>query len=116
MRSKVFHTGIPALVAELLAAFFAAAAFLNFVEPAFLARAYARWGLRPNINLLAAFFNALAAIFLSMPITRLWGVAVAALVMFAAEVLLLSRKQYAYAVPGLLVLAALVPASLAGPL
>lgn len=112
----MFHTGIPALIAELLAAFFAAAAFVNFVEPDILKRAYARWGLRPNINMLAAFFNALAAIFLAMPMTRLWGVAVAALVMFAAEVLLISRKQYAYAVPGLLVLAALVPASLAGPL
>jgi hypothetical protein len=112
----MFHTGIPALIAELLAAFFAAAAFINFVEPASLKRAYERWGLRPNIGTIAAFFNALAAIFLSMPITRLWGIAVAALVMFAAEVLLLSRKQYAFAIPGLLVLAALVPASLAGPL
>jgi hypothetical protein len=110
------HTGIPALIAELLAAFFAAAAFLNFVDPAFLRRTYARWGLRPNINLLAAFLNALAAVFLSMPITRLWGVAVAALVIFFTEILLLSRKQYAYALPGLIIMAALVPASLAGPL
>jgi hypothetical protein len=104
------------LTAELLSAFFAAAAFLNFMEPGFLKRAYARWGLRPNINLLAAFFNALAAIFLSMPITRLWGVAVAASVMFVAEVLLLSRKQYAFAVPGIVIMAALIPAALAGPL
>jgi uncharacterized membrane protein len=104
------------LIAELLAAFFAAAAFINFVEPAILKRAYARWGLRPNINLLAAFFNAIAAVFLVMPITRLWGVAVAALFMFAAEVVLLSRRQYAYALPGLFIMAALVPASLAGPL
>lgn len=112
----MLHSGIPALIAELLAAFFGFAALLNFIEPAFLKRAYVRWGLRPNINLLAAFFNAVAAVFLVLPITRLWGIAVAALVMFAAEVLLLSRKQYAYAMPGLLVLAALVPASLAGPL
>lgn len=109
-------TGFPSLVAELLALFFALAALLNFCEPAFLKRAYARWDLRPNVHLLAAFFNALAAVFLSMPITRLWGVAVAAIVMFFAEVLLISRKQYAYALPGLIVLAALVPASLAGPI
>jgi hypothetical protein len=112
----MFSSGMPALIAELLAAFFAAAALVNFIEPGFLKRAYARWGLRPNVHLLAAFFNALAAVFLSMPITRLWGVAIAAIVLFFAEVLLLSRKQYAYAMPGLIVLAALVPAALAGPI
>ncbi|HEY1837414.1 MAG: hypothetical protein WBQ17_15875 [Rhizomicrobium sp.] len=112
----MLHSEVPALIAELLAGFFAAAAVLNFVDPAFLKRAYAQWGLRPNINLLAAVFNLVAAVFLAMPITRLWGVTVAALVMFFAEVLLLSRKQYAYALPGLIIMAALVPAALAGPL
>ena len=109
-------SGFPALVAELLAFFFALAALLNFIEPGFLKRAYARWDLRPNVHLLAAFFNAIAAVFLFMPITRLWGIAIAALVMFTAEVLLISRRQYGYALPCLLVIAALVPASLAGPL
>ena len=54
--------------------------------------------------------------FLSNPITRIWGVALAFLITFVTIVTLLNHGKYGYSVPAMLVLAALIPASLAGPL
>lgn len=105
----------PTVVALMLAGLFALAAVLNLFAPTFLISAYTRWNFPPAFNRIIALFSALAAGFLSMPITRLWGVALAGVIMFTTEALLLSREKYAYAIPGFLVIAALVPASLAAP-
>jgi len=78
-------------------------------------RAYARADFAPGYYRISGALQLLAAISLAMPITRIWGVLLAAFLTFVAMVILLSRRQYAYSLPGLLLLAALVPASLAGP-
>lgn len=106
---------IAAAIALSLSALFAAAALANALAPSFLMAAYDRWEFPRGTHRTAAIFAALAAAFLFMPITRLWGVALAAIIMFATETLLLSRAKYAYAIPGFLIIAALVPASLASP-
>ena len=106
---------IAATIALSLSALFGIIAVLNLVAPSFLLAAYDRWEFPRGTHRTTALFAALAAIFLFIPITRLWGVALAAIIVFAIEVLLISRERYAYAVPGLLVIAALVPASLASP-
>lgn len=105
----------PTFIALSLAGLFALAAAINLLAPAFLISAYTRWNFPPAFHRIIALFSALAAGFLSMPITRLWGVALAGVIMFMTEALLLSREKYAYAIPGFVIIAALVPASLAAP-
>jgi hypothetical protein len=56
------------------------------------------------------------AVFLAMAETRIWGVGLAAIITFTAVVTLLKSEQYAWSVPAVFLLAALVPASLALPL
>lgn len=106
---------LPATIALSLSALFGLVAVANALAPSFLIAAYDRWEFPRGAHRTAAIFAALAAAFLFMPITRLWGVAIAAMIVFVTDVLFISRERYAYAVPGLLIIAALVPASLAGP-
>ena len=84
--------------------------------PVFLRARYRRWRFPANAHLVVGVLNLLAALFLSNPITRIWGVALAALITFVTIVTLLNHGKYGYSVPAMLVLAALVPATLAGPL
>ncbi|HEX2593215.1 MAG TPA: DoxX family protein [Rhizomicrobium sp.] len=102
--------------ALILAALFAISAAVHFWGPAFVQEAYARWGFPGKFYRVSAVINLLAALFLTEPITRVWGVMLGGLVTFAAVVLLLSRGRFATSLPGMLVLAALVPAILAGPI
>ena len=99
-----------------IASVFGASGLLHLAGLGFVKRTYARADFPPGFYRLAGLVQLLAAVFLASPITRIWGVILAASVTFAAMVVLLSNRQYAYSVPGLLLLAALVPASLAGPL
>ena len=50
---------------------------------------------------------------LAFPQTRIWGVVLAVLVTFAAEITLLKNEQYMWSVPGIVLMIALVPAALA---
>jgi hypothetical protein len=98
-----------------IASVFGVSGLLHITGLGFVKRAYERADFAPGFYRLAGLIQILAAGFLALPITRIWGVALAALVTFVAVVILLNNRQYAYSLPGLLVLAALVPASLAGP-
>ena len=106
---------IPATIAVTLSILFAILALANLLAPRSLLAAYERWEFPQSFHRTTALFGALAAGFLFLPITRLWGVTLGALLTFAIVALLISREKYAYAVPGLLIIAALVPASLAAP-
>jgi hypothetical protein len=103
-------------IAWLIAGVFTASALVHLAAPGFVRRAYEHWGFPPKFYRVTAAAELVAAAFLANPITRIWGVALAALIMFVAIVKLLDSRQYAYTVPSILVLVALVPASLAGPL
>ena len=109
------YPGVFTMVAWVLAGVFAASAFLHLLAPGFIRRAYEAWGFPPKFYRVTAMVELLAAAFLANPLTRIWGVALAALIMFVAIVKLLEGRQYAYTIPGIMVLIALVPASLAGP-
>ncbi len=102
-------------VSWVLASVFAGAAVVQIAGPAFVRRAYERWGFPPKFYRVVGAIELLAAAFLADPITRIWGVAIAGLVTFGGVVILLDHRQYAYTVPGLLLMAALVPAALASP-
>jgi hypothetical protein len=79
-------------------------------------RAYARSDFQPGFYRVAGLVQLLAAFFLALPITRIWGVMLAGFVTFASMIVLLNNRQYIYSVPGFVMLAALVPAALSGPI
>lgn len=100
--------------ALVIAGMFAASALAHLLGPRFILKAYERWNFPPKFHRLVGVVELLAAVFLAEPITRIWGVALAGIVAFVAVVALVNNRQYAWSLPGILVLAALVPASVSG--
>ncbi|HEY2068378.1 MAG TPA: DoxX family protein [Rhizomicrobium sp.] len=100
-------------IAWAIAAVFAASGLTHLAGPGFIRRAYARWDFPPRFHLVTGALELLAAVCLTNPLTRYWGIALAAFVTFWAVVTLLRREQYTYSIPGMILLVALVPASLA---
>ncbi|HSM95038.1 MAG TPA: DoxX family protein [Rhizomicrobium sp.] len=100
------------IVAWSLAGIFALSGLIQLAGPRFIREAYERWNFPPKFYRVTGVVELMAAAFLASPTTRLWGVALAALTMFVAIVTLLNNKQYAYTVPGIIMMVALIPASL----
>jgi hypothetical protein len=112
----MFFTSPAVLDALLLSAVFAASGLLHVAGPAFVRNAYERWHFPPKFYRVTGVLNLMVAAFLAIPVTRIWGVALAAFLMFFAVVTLLNNRQYKYSLPAMLLLAALVPVTLAGPI
>ena len=107
---------IPTLDALVLTGLFGFSAAIHLYGPAFLRARYRRWRFPANTHLVIGTLDLLAALFLSNPITRIWGVALAGVITFVTIVNLLNHGKYGYSIPAMLVLAALIPATFAGPL
>lgn len=107
---------IPTLDALVLTVLFGVAGVIHLVGPAFVRSAYQRWGFPFNSHRVIGVLEILAALFLSNPVTRIWGVILAGFITFFGTVVLVHHGKYAYSVPGLILMVALVPAGLAGPL
>jgi DoxX-like protein len=107
---------LPVLVAWSIAAVFALAGLVNVVGPVSLQSLYARWNYPHSFRFVAGTLQLLAAAFLLTPQTRVWGVGLAASILFVAIVTLLSRRHYAFAASGMVLLAALPPTLLAATL
>jgi hypothetical protein len=99
----------------LLAIAFGVAALIQLAGPGFVQRAYERWRFPPKFYRVTGLIELLAAVFLAIPQTLAWGVTLAYLVTFVAVITLLSHRQYAWSVPGMLLMVALVPAALGAP-
>ncbi len=102
------------IVAWVITGIFIASAAVNLAAPGFVKRAYERWRLPPGFYRVTGGLELLAALLLANPITRLWGVMLAAMITFAAVMVLLNHRQYAFSVPGMLLLVALVPVARTG--
>ena len=100
------------LLPKLAAAIFAVTGAVFFADPAPLSKLLAEWGYGRNFTRVFGTCALATALFLSIPQLRLWGTAVAGLVLFGTTVALLNRGKYLYALPGILLLGAL-PFSLA---
>lgn len=107
---------LPTIDALILTWLFGLSAAIHLYGPVFLRARYRSWHFPANAHLVIGVLTLLAALFLSNPITRIWGVALAGLITFVTIVTLLNHGKYGYSLPAMLVLAALVPATLAGPL
>jgi len=105
----------PVHFAWLLSALFAIAAIVHLVGLRAVNDAYERWSYPRGFRRVTGTLLALASVFLAFPLTRFWGIAIAAIVMFLSATTLLNHRQYGYAAPLIALLFALVPVSLAGP-
>ena len=111
----MFNVLVATRFAWTIASIFGVSGMLHFAGLEPIRRGYARWNFAPGFYRVAGALQLLAAFFLALPITRLWGVMLAGFLTFAAVIILLNNRQYVYSVPGLILLVALVPAALAGP-
>ena len=93
-----------------LSVLFALAALLNLVAPEALRRAYRRWDYPRGFYYVAGSSQALTALFLAVPETRIWGGILGALVLFVTTISLLRHRQYIFAVPAILMMVAIAPA------
>jgi len=107
--------GIPTLVALSLAALLGVIGVVQLAGPRFLREAYRRWDYPRHLRLVTGLLDIAAALMLAEPSLRGWGIALAAILIFGSVVTMLSHRQYAYAAPAILMMAALVPATLAVP-
>jgi hypothetical protein len=103
------HPTFPLLVSWILAALFGVGGVVHIFA---LRGLYTRWRYPRNFHAVTGTLLLLSAIFLAIGETRIWGVALAALVTFTGTVTFLNHRQYVYAVWGMVVLAALAPATL----
>jgi hypothetical protein len=105
----------PTHFAWLLAAIFAGTAAVHLFGLRLVREAYQRWQYPNGFREVTGSLLLLAAVFLAFPLTRFWGIGIAAIVMFLSAITLLHHRQYGYAAPIIALLFALLPVSLAGP-
>jgi hypothetical protein len=96
-----------------LALIFGFAGLVQLAGPGFVRRAYRRWDYPPKFYRRAGLAEVLVAALLADPLTRIWGIAIGAIVTWAAVITLLNNRQYVWSIPGIVMLVALAPASLA---
>lgn len=98
------------LIAQLLAALFGVGAVLNLAAPGFVRRAYQRWAFARGFYYVVGAAQAMAALFLAVHQTRVWGGILGAMILFVTVVSLLNRRKYLYALPAIIAMIALAPA------
>ena len=105
----------PVMAVWVNTAVFALAGLVNLTAFGKVREIYARWDIPAAFYRTLGIVEIIAASMLAMPELRAWGIAMAAPIMFGAIVMLLNHRHYLYAVPAALVMAALVPGTLATP-
>lgn len=98
-----------------LAFLFGAIGFVHLAGPRFVRDAYDRWEYSQCLRLIVGFLEIIAALWLADPACRLWGIGLAAIINFGAVVTLLNHGQYLHAGPGIVIMIAFLPATLAVP-
>jgi|tagenome__1003787_1003787.scaffolds.fasta_scaffold20514585_2 hypothetical protein len=99
-------------IAWIIAGLFAISALLHLSGSAFAYRAYGYWGFPRESHRVVGVGELVVAVFLAESITRIWGVVLAAIIIVIVVVTLLKNRHYAWTIPAVCVLIALVPASL----
>ena len=75
--------------------------------------AYRAWDYPGNFYRVVGTIELTVALFLALPETRIWGVIAGGFIAFFSVVALLKHRRYAWSLPVMLLLAALVPLSFA---
>ena len=99
-------------VAWFMSAAFIVAGLVRLAGLPMIAQAYQRWQYPAGFPRVTGALLLLAGGLMAFAPTRLFGAAVAALVMFLSAITLLNHRQYGFAAPVIAILFALVPVTL----
>jgi hypothetical protein len=102
-------------LACILAGVFAGIGLAHLGGPRFLRDAYERWSYPQRFRLTVGLLEMIAALLLTSPRLQSWGIALAVFINFGAVVTLLNHRQYVHALPGVILMAACIPAMAAVP-
>ena len=91
---------------------FALAGLVNLSGSAPVRKIYRFWHYPRGFYRTVGAMELLAALFLGVPQLRVWGAMLAGAIAFFSVVTLLNHRQYLWSLPGMLLLAALVPISM----
>jgi hypothetical protein len=105
----------PFLFAWVIGAILSVTGFVNIAGPRGLREAYARWEFPARFYLVVGVLELTAAALLAIPELRSWGIGLTGFITFGAVVTLFNHRHYMLAVPGVILMVALVPVSLAVP-
>jgi hypothetical protein len=105
----------PYLIVWAIGAILSAAGLVNIAAPRSLREVYERWEFPARFYLVVGVLDVTAAAFLALPEWRGWGIALAAFIIFGTVITLFNHRRYMSAVPGIILMVALVPASFAVP-
>jgi uncharacterized membrane protein len=103
------------LIALWLSVIFSVIGLVQLIGPHFVRETYRRWGYGRSVRLVTGVMDIVAAIMLGLPALRVWGIAVAAILTFGSIVVFLNHRQYRQAVPAIVLMLALIPATVAVP-
>jgi DoxX-like family len=104
---------IAQVAVDVVSAIFVLAGLINLSGSTHLRAIYRLWHYPHNFYRVVGSAQMMAALFLIVPETRIWGIAASGIITFIATVTLLHHRQYLQSVPVMLLLVSLVPASLA---
>jgi len=104
---------IARLAVDLVSTTFGLAGLINFSGGAHVRAVYRFWRYPRHFYRVVGIAELMAALFLIVPETRVWGIAASGMIVFIAIVTLLHHRQYLWSLPAMLLLVSLVPASLA---
>ena len=108
----IHHIPTASALAWLLAFAFAGAGIFNAMGGAAVQARFVRWGYPARWNFITAVLEILSAALIVFPETRIWGLALAALVLIAAIATVTWLREYEHLPPGV-ALAALTGIDLA---
>jgi DoxX-like family len=92
---------------------FLLAGFVNLGGSPVVRATYRAWDYPANFYRVVGVVELMVALFLALPETRIWGLILGGFIAFFSVVTLLKNRHYAWALPAIVLLAALVPASFA---
>ena len=109
----MWTNSLPHLLAGSLAVIFAINGAVDFAGSGYIRARFRQWRHPRQFYRVMGVLQFLTALFLAVPVLRIWGIILAGFVTFFWVVTLLNHRQWSWAAAGMLMMAALVPASLA---
>ena len=109
----MWTNNFPHILAGTLAVIFAITGAIDFAGSGYIRARFRQWRHPRRFYRVMGVLQLLTSFFLAMPLLRIWGIILAAFVTFFWVVTLLNHRQWRLAAAGILLMAALVPASLA---
>ena len=101
------------LAVDAVSAVFALGGLVSLGGITHLRAVYRLWHYPDNFYRVVGLAQLMAALFLIVPETRIWGITAGGMIVFVTTVTLLHPRQYLWSLPAILLLVALIPASLA---